>query len=114
MQSMMFRTGTLALVLSAMLTAPIAASAADDDGLDVTMEVVDMEARAPESVINRIELPAAAKKRQGKSGHQVAEETRERGRDYGKSVAEDAKSRRNANSARENAKNQGKGKGPNK
>ncbi|UCE88423.1 MAG: hypothetical protein JSW10_08725 [Pseudomonadota bacterium] len=111
---MILKTGTLALVLSAMLSAATGVRAADDSGLDVTMEIVDTRRDAPEAVINRIELPAAARasqKQQGKTGHEVAKDARERGRDHGKSISENAKSRRNANSARENAKGKGKGKG---
>ncbi|MEO8017025.1 MAG: hypothetical protein ABI769_04365 [Pseudomonadota bacterium] len=80
-----------------------------DDDLDVTMRViVDPNAKVPDEIVRRIQLPKPAQPvtpsvkpaQPGAQGQQRAAEAREQGREFGQQVAEEAKQR--AEEARRN------------
>jgi hypothetical protein len=65
-----------------------------DDTLDVTISVVGSPNDLPAAVTKTIELPAAASdmaRDRAAKGLDTANQARERGREFGQSIAEDAK-----------------------
>jgi len=75
---------------------PPGVAAADDKPLDVTISVVSSPDDLPDAVTKTIELPGTASdvavERSGK-GLETANQARERGREFGQAVAEEAKAR---------------------
>ena len=110
----------LALVLGFIATAAFSQTppASSRDDLDVTMHViVDPDAKLPDEIVHRIQLPkpgqaapAEDKKSTGEKpaepgtkGQERSAEAREQGREFGQQVSEEAKQR-----AEEAKRNQGK------
>ena len=90
------------LFLAAVFLAAVAM--ADDEPLDVTITVVDSPADLPAAVTKTIELPAAAAdhaQERAQHGLDTANQARALGREFGQSIAEEAKT-----------KGKGNGKGP--
>jgi hypothetical protein len=104
--------------LAGFLAAPASAQERALERLEITMELLPAQAVGPEEITRRIELPPAAN--QGNTGDQppaelpglengngqgleTATEARERGREFGQDVAEQA---------RENRENAGRGDDP--
>lgn len=82
------------LFLAAALVAGLAV--ADDKPLDVTITVVESPADLPAAVTKTIELPAAAAdqaRERSQPGLERANEARSMGREFGQSIAEEAKSK---------------------
>lgn len=78
---------------------PPGIAAADDRPLDVTISVVDSPGDLPDAVTKTITLPDAAlasdvAQERSAKGLETANQARELGREFGQSVAEDAKTRR--------------------
>ncbi len=68
-----------------------------DQPLDVTIQVVNSPADLPAAVTKTIELPAAASdvaRDHAAKGLDTANQARERGREFGQAIAEEAKNRR--------------------
>lgn len=73
---------------------------AADGSLDVTITVVDSPGQLPSAVTKTIELPPAASdiaRERSAKGMNTANEARERGREFGRDVAEGAKARGKGN-----------------
>lgn len=83
-----------ALAVVAGFSISLGAAAADD--LDVTMRMVLDDAELTDSVVREIELPLATpselQRNKAASGLDTAEDARDSGREFGQSVAEDARS----------------------
>ena len=111
---------TLAMVLGFMATAAFSQSppARSRDDLDVTMHViVDPDAKVPDEIVRRIQLPKPGqsapaedkkgtdekKTEPGAKGQERSSEAREQGREFGQQVSEEARQR-----AEEVKRNQGK------
>jgi len=85
---------TRLICLLGMFATPAAMAAGG--ALDVTITVVDSSADLPAAVTNKIELPAAASsvaRERSENGMKTANDARERGRDFGREIAEEAKMR---------------------
>ena len=109
----------LALLLGSMATAVFSQSPPprSRDDLDVTMHViVDPDAKVPDEIVRRIQLPKPSqaapaedkkstgeKPEPGAKGQERAAEAREQGREFGQQVSEEAKQR-----SEEARRNQGK------
>lgn len=75
---------------------------ADDHPFEVTIKVVEHPTDLPGAVTKTIRLPAPASERaeeRSQQGLNTANEARERGREFGKSVAEEAKTQGNKGSS---------------
>lgn len=76
------------------------AQAADVGDLDVTLDVLEAGIELPEAATKTIALPpsaAQAARDHAQSGLDTANEARAKGRDFGRSIAEKAKSKVNSN-----------------
>lgn len=84
------------MIVPLLLWLPVVA-VADDKPLDVTIRVVTSPADLPEAVTKTIELPPTASdvaRERAARGLDTANQAREQGREFGRSVAEEAKARR--------------------
>jgi hypothetical protein len=105
-QSLVFAS-LLAIIVPAVFAQAPPANRSDD--LDVTMRViVDPNAKVPDEIVRRIQLPKPAQPatpsnkpaEPGAQGKERASEAREQGRDFGQQTSEEA--RRRAEEARRN------------
>lgn len=86
----------LMIVCFGLLAVAPVSRAADDVDLDVTMRVVGPRDSLPNAVTKTIALPPSASdkaKEKSASGLEKANEARSRGREYGQSVSEQARSK---------------------
>ena len=90
MRLLLFKIACLNVALAALMLGAPVAYAADD--LDVTMRMVTDDADLTDSVVREIELSQPIRLQPGQqSAGDVAREAREKGREFGQSVSEQAR-----------------------